>query len=1066
MSPRLQLSLPGFRPGPGSLFPAPVLERYLSEHDLTALPGDEGGVQTLREWVSAISDSTARESTLDLLFFEKIMCGVLGYVSYPLPPGSALKASLYAKPPAHVIRISGKADAVLGDFSDDPVTCSAVVELKSPRTDLDRPQPGHANLSPVDQAFVYARQIFPVRWVIVSDMRVIRLYSVDSQDDYEQFDLALCVGDDNSARNNLRRLHLLLNSEYLTAGFDDSQVSRLYEKSWDQRIQLRTGFYDAYCDIRSDLYQAIREASKTAGIAATDLELLQATQRLLDRLVFMYYCEDHPQKLIQNDTIKKVTEAASFLPGLASNRVYDNMKALFREVDVGSRGGSGLHIPAYNGELFKDHPILDHIELPDTLHKKTYRAAGSRGRSRSIDGVWGLYVYDFWTELNQHLMGHIFEESLSDLDALVASGDLDQTEKWKQRKRHGVFYTTDILSDFITRNVLRDALEEHAPMGNRDEEDGAGVEAIQRRLDVLSGLKIVDLACGSGAFLVSAYREVMREFWRLSASKASLLGLRDDLLTAHQAEQQSDVIRDNVFGVDILPQAVEIAKLALWLSSVRKDQPVNDLSQQVISADSLDIDALFKRLQVGEGAFDLVIGNPPWGAVISPEVRGRCVSALGISADEPWDSWELFLLLAIRALRDGGRLALLLPDHFFALEKAKTRKALFESTTVEMAYSLGPDWFGNQVRVGTIALQARRGPVKAGSLLRGMILSGELRRDAIAGKVPLTQVEALRNRFVPQQRTLDSPSFDVEVFRGVRDDGIMSDMQANSLALFAVCDHARGDEMNKAGLAWRCASCGHLTTPGAKRKGGGYRDKACPSCTLLLTDGTAQVASVVEAGRSTDDGTEDFIDGDDMGARYASIQPTKHVVLDMVLGPKPVSVYAAPKVLIREAGVGLSATLDYTTARCPRSVYIYRLRQEYLSAGYRHEFVLAALLSRAMNYFVLKRYGETDPAKAFAKLRMEHIDELPIPRVDFTDAKQARGHRMIVENVRLLLDGSAKNGGSEDLEIESILRGLWGISPEDGAYINGEFFDLPQGQVLLSLFPGGPPAPVRSEEQY
>ena len=119
-----------------------------------------------------------------------------------------------------------------------------------------------------------------------------------------------------------------------------------------------------------------------------------------------------------------------------------------------------------------------------------------------------------------------------------------------------------------------------------------------------------------------------------------------------------------------------------------------------------------------------------------------------------------------------------------------------------------------------------------------------------------------------------------------------------------------------------------------------------------------------------------------------------------------------------------------------------------------------------MNYFVLKRYGETDPAKAFAKLRMEHIDELPIPRVDFTDAKQARGHRMIVENVRLLLDGSAKNGGSEDLEIESILRGLWGISPEDGAYINGEFFDLPQGQVLLSLFPGGPPAPVRSEEQY
>ena len=55
-------------------------------------------------------------------------------------------------------------------------------------------------------------------------------------------------------------------------------------------------------------------------------------------------------------------------------------------------------------------------------------------------------------------------------------------------------------------------------------------------------------------------------------------------------------------------------------------------------------------------------------------------------------------------------------------------------------------------------------------------------------------------------------------------------------------------------------------------------------------------------------------------------------------------------------------------------------------------------------------------------------------------------------NVSKLLDGKAKIGGKEDREIESALRDLWDIDGEDGAYINGEFYDLPDGQAIRDLF--------------
>jgi hypothetical protein len=104
------------------------------------------------------------------------MCGVLGYSLHPAPAGVA--ATIYSHPPAEITRISRMPDAALGEFTESDVRFLVAVELKGPRTELDVPQPGYNYETPVEQGFYYGKNILGMRWVIVTDMQLIRLYSV------------------------------------------------------------------------------------------------------------------------------------------------------------------------------------------------------------------------------------------------------------------------------------------------------------------------------------------------------------------------------------------------------------------------------------------------------------------------------------------------------------------------------------------------------------------------------------------------------------------------------------------------------------------------------------------------------------------------------------------------------------------------------------------------------------------------------------------------------------------------------------------------------------------------
>ena len=1046
----------------GPLFDPQVHRQYVTEMRGKGVPREAARAAALKEWVDALaSASKAKESSLEQLFNQKVLGDVLGYELYP-----GAVASAWPKPPSAVTGIVGEPDVLLGSFlPGEQPEFGAVVELKSPKTALDEPQARARALTPVQQAFGYGERILGVRWVLVSDMRIIRLYSVESPYEYTSFDLTQCVRG-ATPMPEFRELYWFLARESLIARGDEAPISLLLGKSISRQLAVRDSFYDAYYQIRADMLTSVGLASEALPHVPNRAEVLRSTQRLLDRMLFLYYCEDNPERLIPSNTVPNLTDGARRLPGAGTSKVYDYLKLLFRDVDKGSAPSSAVRLSAYNGELFKLDPIIDNIDLPDSLNDKQYPLKIGN-QLRHVKGVWGLHEFDFWSELNEHLLGHIFEQSLSDMEAL-AQGQPLRPDRLRERRQHGIYYTSEILSDYLAESALGALLREAEPDKTSAGDMSALLEARQQRL---GELRIADIACGSGAFLVSSYQALLEEFLRirdgLDAIKSR--GPQGDLLSLGQTLTQAKLLSTTLYGADLLPQAVEIAKLALWLRSARKDEKVADLSTNIVAADSLNVPALLSAMNSRPGTFDLVVGNPPWGGEIAPDIYTACCKRLGLDPQLSWDSWELFVHLGLSLLKDGGRLAFVLPDTVFSPEKERTRRLLLSAGTIEHFHNIGTDWFEN-VRMGSVLVQLRRGTTPMAHTFKALLLAGNRRKEAIAGKVPLTQLVARFAREIPQDRCLASPTAEIEVFRSVNDDALIDKMTSNSTPLASLTSHGRGEEMAKSGVLWICPSCRTATVPGKKKKrdpddpdGPRYEAKPCPGCGLGLHEGNVEVDHLVRPLGQAPRGASvvPYIDGDDISRRYAQISPSKELRLDFKgFSFKAASSYAAPKLLIRQAGVGLLVVIDRTGARVPQSVYWYRLTPEALKEGYMPEFLLGTLLSRAIAYYTFKRFSEVDPARAHAKVTHERLKGFPVPKVDFSDRRQRKLHDDVVSSVTKLLGGEAAVGGSEDMQIDIALRELWGLDAEDGLHIVLELAELPEGQVIRDLFPHGMPRQV------
>lgn len=926
-------------------------------------------------------------------------------------------------------------DGTLGFYGPDTSETRAVIELKPPGTNLDRPGTGPGRMTAVEQGFRNASEFDDCRWVIVSNFETLRLYSSRrGKFRYEEFALAELRRDDERLRQFFWLLHV---DNLLRAGDDPSPTDQLAAHTWRRQDDLTAEFYEDYRNQRRRLIAELRNQNPETS---TD-EIVKAAQQLLDRVLFIHFCSDRgllsPQRV---NAIREIPRPRSFM--WEPHRVWNSLRALFRAVDEGHAPDG---IPEYNGGLFRQS-LVDDLALDE--------------RRERGDGPFVLRSIlewaelDFQSQLDVDVLGHVFEQSISDLEAIrgqIREGDGEADQPQEQRREQGIFYTPDWVTGHIVASVVGRYLEAL--------EDEATVEDLPR---------VIDPACGSGAFLTQALRQLLElpsERYLEDFDDARVEGMPlFENVGYQQALRARGILRGQIFGVDLLPESVEIAKLSLWLQTAHNQLPLTDLDANVRSGNTLcgdtnhaehggfDWEESFGP-QVGDG-FDLVVSNPPWGADLSG--YEGCVEETFDLATGQYDSFDLFLERAFALLRnpaDGTPpplVGFVVPDSLFQPEHEETRRLLARDHTILQIIKLGEGVFENVYRAAAIVICAK-GEADDEHEVLGLTVTNDDRQEItdVTENVNLSTLISERGNWIRQGRFRQDEHCRFQIFSGERDYEIMDRMEEVSIEWEGLLDSGRGVELGATGEILRCPNCMRWATyprRRAQRRGGGYYPKTCEHCEAEFefeqaagTDRIIFDPAELYPG-ATGPGDVELADDEEWLAVGESVERYSLRRLRIIrtgrdgINYKDPSDYGSPKMLFRKTGVGIWATIDYDDIYTNQVVYIYQLNDEDDAGPYDLEYFLGVMNSRLMLYYYYKSTGEIE-WKSFPYVTQAIIEQMPVKAIDFEDQAEQELHDEISNRVRDLLAGPPGGMQEEDFELERRVMDLYGLDENQRGHV-------------------------------
>jgi len=633
--------------------------------------------QAARTWAERARDpafSREKEVALQGLFKSEIVERVLGY--RPFTSGTAF--TVVAEHPAG----AGSVDLALGNFDAKSRRVLAPFELKGPKTrDLDAIMPGRAK-SPVQQAWDYAIDLPGSKWVLVSNLVEVRLYAFGhGRSTYERFDLARL-----DEPEELKRLWFLLGADNLLSG----STTALLDRSARADRVITDQLYADYKKLRARLIEAMNQNHS----ALSPITAIEHAQTILDRVLFIAFAED--TGLLPAETIRNALAQQN--PFVATS-LWDIFQGLFRAID---QGNAKAGIPAYNGGLFAPHPELDALILSDDLCRE-FEALAS---------------YDFESDVSVEVLGHIFEQSITDIEAMQAKARGEEPPAATKKKREGVVYTPAFVTRFIVEETIGRTLAERfaavLPRYARNEGSLASGEDIVWRSakgerefwesyqSELRSLTVIDPACGSGAFLIAAFDFLAAEYRRVNERLAELTGGRG--VTAGQLrlfDPDREILTHNLFGVDVNAASVEITKLSLWIKTAKRGKALDSLESNIRVGNSLIEDAdyhyrafvwrdAFPAIFNADG-FDVVLGNPPYVRMelITP-FKPYLEKRFEVVADRA-DLYAYFFEQGVRLLKPNtGRLGYVTSATFFRSGSGQPlRRYLSEKAALEAVVDFG-----------------------------------------------------------------------------------------------------------------------------------------------------------------------------------------------------------------------------------------------------------------------------------------------------------------------------------------------------------------------------------------
>ena len=598
-------------------------------------------------------------------FLRELFVKVLGYTINPSPNynlTTELKNEVGTKKADGAILIG---DKVIG-----------VIELKDHKT------PDLASIE--NQAFGYKSKHKDTRLVIISNFEKLRLY-IDNAVENREWDIF------HMTQDEFRELYLCLAWTQVERGI----ALQMKEESVSSEDQITNALYKDYSQFKRVLFADILKQNPTPeGKDEKEWQLLlfKKTQKLLDRLLFIFFAEDCG--LLPPNMIVQIVDEWEQLKDLDMDvPLYERIKKHFGYLDTGYQGKK-YEIFAYNGGLFKTDEVLDSLKISDDILAKHTRR---------------LSEYDFESDVDVNILGHIFENSLSEIEEVTQQINSGETPQTSKRKQDGVFYTPQYITKYIVENTVgRLCAEKKQELHIVEDEYFSDqrrqlqtkkrlLEQLHQYRNWLLEITILDPACGSGAFLNAALQFLMAEHKHLDEMEAKVAG---SAIVFQDVE--NSILEHNLYGVDINEESVEIAQLALWLRTAKPHRKLNSLNENIKCGNSLISDPAIAGEKAfnwqeqfpkvfEKGGFDVVIGNPPYVFArekVSEEDKNY-YSTKYESAKYQVNTYIIFMEQSMLLAKKNGMIGLIVPNSWLMTYSGEAlRKIFLEKASVNIIANL------------------------------------------------------------------------------------------------------------------------------------------------------------------------------------------------------------------------------------------------------------------------------------------------------------------------------------------------------------------------------------------
>ena len=889
------------------LFQKAVVEKYLNAQNKRTV-SDQWNVYQAHFLNPYIQENikNSKEEQYQGEFLIDLFVTVLGYTKNPTPNFNLTTELKNEKD-------SKKADG--GIIVNDTVI--GVIELKGTNT---------TDLGKIEvQAFGYKNNQKDCVYVITSNFEKLRFY-IDNAIENIEFNLF---------QLNEKEFALL----YLCLGFENISKNipkKIKEESVNQENQITKKLYQDYSVFKNNLFHNLTALNPEFE----PLELFKKSQKLIDRFLFLFFAEDrqllppNSVRLILDDW-KDLQERDVEIP------LYDRYKKYFEYLNTGYKG-KRYDVFAYNGGLFKPDAILDTVKIDDTiLYNHTSKLA----------------TYDFASEVDVNILGHIFENSLNELDEMKAQLEGAEIDKTKtKRKKDGVFYTPKYITKYIVANTVGKLCEEKKTALQLDETeyntDKKRTKATKQPLlekltqyrDWLLQITIIDPACGSGAFLNEALNFLIAEHTFIDELQAKLFG---DAMVLSDVEKS--ILENNLFGVDLNEESVEIAKLSLWLRTAQPNRKLNDLNNNIKCGNSLIDDETIAGDKAfnwqkefpqifAKGGFDVVIGNPPYVFArdnFKQEEKDYFVREY-VSAKYQINTYLLFIEKTVHLLKEKGVYGLIIPNSWLMMYSGEgLRKFLLQTNKLHQIINLAGYSF-ESANVETVILLAEKETIKNENSIQILLNNGN---------------EFYFSHSKQQTEFANNDGFEFKVFLDDESDDLNLKITNNSIELDYLVDI-------KAGLQ-------------AYEK-----DKGEPKQTAEDVKNRPY-----DYDYKFDDNTFKYLDGKDVGRYYTNwsglyLRYGKHLA-----APRTFNLFDGKKIIVREITGNFPKCLITTYSE---EVYLYNRSNiaivEKVNTEISLKYITAILNSKLLSYYFVKNTAKS-VRKLFPKIILNDLRKFPIKNI-------------------------------------------------------------------------------------